>query len=141
MAQSKGIGVKGPFPCDTLFVANSRAKYDGIGFDSGITVQGGLPVMIATPTHGTAFDIVGENIASPTSSQNALNITIRVAASRASRRISEMQMSETNIKTISLDEIKNPANSVEVSGWPHNQQQNKGMQQSRLATPSRAGDF
>ncbi|KYG39671.1 hypothetical protein M433DRAFT_10275 [Acidomyces richmondensis BFW] len=105
MAQSKGIGVKGPFPCDTLFVANSRAKYDGIGFDSGVTVQGGLPVMIATPTHGTAFDIVGENIASPTSSQNALNI-----------------------KTISLDEIKNPANSVEVSGWPHNQQQNKGMQ-------------
>ena len=33
------------------------------GFDRGITVQGGLPVPITTPAHGTAFDIAGKNIA------------------------------------------------------------------------------
>lgn len=105
MAQSQGIDVKGPFPCDTIFVPNSRAKYDGIvtmyhdqgqialkviGFDGGVTVQGGLPVVVATPAHGTAFDIVGKNVASPTSSQNALDIAIRVAARRVSRRVPGM---------------------------------------------------
>jgi len=131
MAQSQGIDVKGPFPCDTIFVPNSRAKYDGIvtmyhdqgqialkviGFDGGVTVQGGLPVVVATPAHGTAFDIVGKNVASPTSSQNALDIAIRVAARRASRRIPGMQMRETNISTVSLDDIKNAVRSVEIGG-------------------------
>ena len=31
------------------------------GFDRGVTVQGGLPVPITTPAHGTAFDIAGKN--------------------------------------------------------------------------------
>jgi 4-hydroxythreonine-4-phosphate dehydrogenase len=102
MAQSKGIDVKGPFPSDTLFVA--RSKYDGIvtmyhdqgqialkviGFDGGVTVQGGLPVVIATPAHGTAFDIAGKNIASVKSSQNALDAAIAVASKKVARRHAE----------------------------------------------------
>ena len=31
-----------------------------LGFSKGVTVQGGLPLPITTPAHGTAFDIVGE---------------------------------------------------------------------------------
>lgn len=95
---TKGIDVKGPFPSDTIFVG--RSSYDGIvtmyhdqgqialkviGFDGGVTVQGGLPVVIATPAHGTAFDITGKNIASVRSSQNALDIAIAVAAKKAAR--------------------------------------------------------
>ncbi|KAJ5712249.1 hypothetical protein N7493_008717 [Penicillium malachiteum] len=95
MALSKGINVKGPFPSDTIFVG--RSNYDGIitmyhdqgqialkviGFDGGVTVQGGLPVVIATPAHGTAFDIAGKNIASVKSSQNALDVAIAVASKR-----------------------------------------------------------
>jgi 4-hydroxy-L-threonine phosphate dehydrogenase PdxA len=97
-AQSQGINVQGPFPSDTIFV--NRKNYDGIvtmyhdqgqialkviGFDGGVTVQGGLPVVIATPAHGTAFDIAGKNIASITSSQNALDVAIAVASKKAAR--------------------------------------------------------
>jgi 4-hydroxythreonine-4-phosphate dehydrogenase len=56
-----------------------------IGFDGGVTVQGGLPVVIATPAHGTAFDIAGKNIASIKSSQNALDIAIAVATQKVAR--------------------------------------------------------
>jgi len=97
-AQAEGIDVAGPFPSDTIWLA--RDRYDGIvtmyhdqgqiaikllGFDGGVTVQGGLPVVIATPAHGTAFDIVGRGVASPTSSQNALDVAIAVAGRRAAR--------------------------------------------------------
>lgn len=94
-AKSHGIDVDGPYPCDTIFL--SRHKYDGIvtmyhdqgqiaikllGFDGGVTVQGGLPVVIATPAHGTAFDIAGQGKASVKSSQNALDIAIAIAGRR-----------------------------------------------------------
>lgn len=104
LAQTKGIDVQGPFPSDTIFI--SRSKYDGIvtmyhdqgqialkviGFDGGVTVQGGLPVVIATPAHGTAFDIAGKNIASIKSSQNALDVAIAVATRRLIKRTADGQ--------------------------------------------------
>lgn len=94
-AQEQGIAVDGPFPCDTIFL--KRDHYDGIvtmyhdqgqiamkllGFDGGVTVQGGLPVVIATPAHGTAFDIVGKNMASPISTQNAFDVAVTMASRR-----------------------------------------------------------
>lgn len=57
--------VTGHFPCDTIFL--KQEHLDGIvtmcydqgqiamkllGFDGGVTVQGGLPVVIATPARG-----------------------------------------------------------------------------------------
>lgn len=101
-ARAEGIQVDGPYPSDTIFLA--RDRYDGIvtmyhdqgqiaikllGFDGGVTVQGGLPVVIATPAHGTAFDIAGKGIASVASSQNALRIAIAVAGRRAERKAAE----------------------------------------------------
>jgi 4-hydroxy-L-threonine phosphate dehydrogenase PdxA len=98
-AVAEGIDADGTYPSDTIFIG-SKDRYDGIvtmyhdqgqiaiklmGFDGGVTVQGGLPVVIATPAHGTAFDIVGKNIASTHSSQNALDIAIAVAGQRAAR--------------------------------------------------------
>lgn len=96
-AAASGIDVKGPFPSDTIFLA--RENFDGIvtqyhdqgqiavkllGFEGGVTVQGGLPVVIATPAHGTAFDIVGTGRATIASSQNAFDIAVRTAAGRRS---------------------------------------------------------
>jgi 4-hydroxy-L-threonine phosphate dehydrogenase PdxA len=98
-AAARGLNISGPYPSDTIFV--NRAKFDGIvtmyhdqgqialkvlGFDGGVTVEGGLPVVIATPGHGTAFDIVGKNVASIKSSQNALDVAIAVAARQAARK-------------------------------------------------------
>ncbi len=78
-ARCLGIDVNGPLPCDTSFITAFKNKhYDclvgmyhdaiqcglkAFGFDRGVTVQGGMPIPITTPAHGTAFDIVGKNSA------------------------------------------------------------------------------
>ena len=101
-SQAKGLDVQGPFPCDTVFL--KRQHFDGIvtmyhdqgqiamkllSFEGGVTVQGGLPVPIATPAHGTAFDIVGLNKAAVLSTQNAFD----VACIMAERRIAKASFS------------------------------------------------
>ena len=74
-AKKLGIDADGPLPCDTSSItAYKNGNHDCIvgmyhdalqsglkafGFDRGVTVQGGLPVPITTPAHGTAFDIAG----------------------------------------------------------------------------------
>jgi len=82
LARAQGIDVEGPFAADTIFlkVQGGRREYDGVvtmyhdqgqiamklmGFARGITVQGGLPLPILTPAHGTAFDIAGRGVADP----------------------------------------------------------------------------
>lgn len=94
-AREKGIDAQGPFPCDTIFL--KREHFDGIvtmyhdqgqiamkllSFDGGVTVQGGLPIPVATPAHGTAFDIVGKNISGVMSTQNAFSIAVTMAERR-----------------------------------------------------------
>lgn len=94
-AQQKGINAQGPFPCDTIFL--KRQHFDGIvtmyhdqgqialkllSFEGGVTVQGGLPMIIATPAHGTAFDIVGKGVASVTSTQSAFDVAVTMASRR-----------------------------------------------------------
>lgn len=113
-AKEQGIAVDGPFPCDTIFL--KRDSYDGIvtmyhdqgqiamkllGFDGGVTVQGGLPVVIATPAHGTAFDIVGRNIASPVSTQNAFDVAVTMASRRIQRGLGA---GGTHVSVVSSDE-------------------------------------
>ena len=67
-----------PWPSDTVFLKAQRGEVDAVvtmyhdqgqiaikllGFDRGVTVAGGLPIPIATPAHGAAFDIAGKGIA------------------------------------------------------------------------------
>lgn len=97
-ARARGINVSGPFPSDTIFL--KREHFDGIvtmyhdqgqialkllSFDGGVTVQGGLPIPIATPAHGTAFDIAGQNLASVTSTQAAFDIAVKMAERRITK--------------------------------------------------------
>ncbi|KAI7778922.1 hypothetical protein LA080_001528 [Diaporthe eres] len=117
-AREQGIEVDGPFPCDTIFL--KRCQYDGIvtmyhdqgqiamkllGFDGGVTVQGGLPVVIATPAHGTAFDIVGKNVASPVSTQNAFDVAVTMASRRLQR---EVEAGGTQVSAVSSVEHRLP---------------------------------
>ena len=53
-----------------------------MGFERGVTVQGGLPIPITTPAHGTAYDIAGQGIANPQAMKNAFEIAVRMGASR-----------------------------------------------------------
>ena len=78
-ARKLGINAEGPLPCDTSFITAFKNKnhdcivgmyHDALqsglkafGFDRGVTVQGGMPIPITTPAHGTAFDIAGKNLA------------------------------------------------------------------------------
>ena len=73
-AKLQSIKVDGPFPSDTLYLKVRDGQFDCavsmyhdqgqiaiklLGFEQGVSVLAGLPVPIATPAHGTAFDIVG----------------------------------------------------------------------------------
>ena len=93
-ARAAGILVSGPWPADTLFIAARRGGYDGVvtmyhdqgqiatkllGFERGVTLQGGLPVPIATPAHGTAFDIAGKGIANVGPMAAAFGVAVRMA--------------------------------------------------------------
>ncbi len=99
LAARQGFHADGPFPADTAFVRAIRAEggYDGVvtmyhdqgqiamklmGFEQGVTVHGGLPVAITTPAHGTAYDIAGRGIATPTAMFNAFDLACRMGQSR-----------------------------------------------------------
>jgi 4-hydroxythreonine-4-phosphate dehydrogenase len=101
LARSRGFPADGPFPADTAFVRATRKEggYDGVltmyhdqgqiamklmGFERGVTVPGGLPMPIATPAHGTAYDIAGRGVAHVGAMTNALRLAIRMAAVPAS---------------------------------------------------------
>jgi len=94
-ARKLGINVVGPYSADTIFLRVSKEKLNGVvtmyhdqgqiamklmGFSEGVTVNAGLPVVITTPSHGTAFDIVGKGVANP----NALTQAVVLAAKMAS---------------------------------------------------------
>jgi 4-hydroxythreonine-4-phosphate dehydrogenase len=49
-----------------------------LGFEKGVTVQGGLPIPITTPAHGTAYDIAGKNLANVQATKNAFLIACRM---------------------------------------------------------------
>ena len=96
-ARASGANVHGPLPADTVFVAAQKGVYDAVvsmyhdqgqiamklmGFDKGVTLHGGLPVPIATCASGTAFDIVGRNVANAEGLQQAFELTVRIAQAR-----------------------------------------------------------
>jgi 4-hydroxy-L-threonine phosphate dehydrogenase PdxA len=77
-AREAGVDAEGPFPADTIFPRAIAGAFDGVvtmfhdqgqialkmvGLGKGITLLAGFPVPIATPGHGTAYDIAGKGIA------------------------------------------------------------------------------
>lgn len=91
----EGLPIEGPYPADTIFLKARDGKLDAIvtmyhdqgqvavkllGFERGVTVQGGLPIAITTPAHGTAFDIAGTGNANPQAMLQALLMAARLGA-------------------------------------------------------------
>ena len=97
-AKKMGINADGPLPCDTSFITAYKNKnhdcivgmyHDALqsglkafGFDRGVTVQGGLPIPITTPAHGTAFDIAGKNQANLEPTLNSFKIALTMAENK-----------------------------------------------------------
>ena len=94
---AEGLPIQGPFPADTIFLKARDKQLDSIvtmyhdqgqvavklmGFERGVTVQGGLPAPITTPAHGTAFDIVGQGKANAEAMTQAYLLAAKMGASR-----------------------------------------------------------
>jgi len=92
---AEGVAVSGPFPADTIFLKARDGEVDAIvtmyhdqgqiaiklmGFSKGVTVQGGLPIPITTPAHGTAYDIAGQGRANVSATEQAFLIACRMGA-------------------------------------------------------------
>ena len=92
--QDRQMHVTGPWPSDTVFLKAKRGEVDAVvtmyhdqgqiaiklmGFERGVTVAGGLPIPIATPAHGTAFDIAGQGIANVGATRQAFDLLVRMA--------------------------------------------------------------
>jgi 4-hydroxythreonine-4-phosphate dehydrogenase len=92
-----GIDAAGPRSADTLFHAEARGTYDAavcmyhdqalipvkmLDFWGGVNITLGLPIVRASPDHGTGFDIAGQGIARA----DSLIAAIRAAAGIAARR-------------------------------------------------------
>jgi 4-hydroxythreonine-4-phosphate dehydrogenase len=92
--RAEGMDVVGPYPADTIFVRARRGEFSGIvtmyhdqgqiatkllGFDRGVTILGGHPIVLTTPAHGTAHDIAGKGVADIGAFQAALRIAVRMA--------------------------------------------------------------
>ena len=93
LLNEQGLPVTGPFPADTIFLRARDGELDAIvtmyhdqgqiaiklmGFSQGVTVQGGLPIPITTPAHGTAYDIAGLGRANVDATANAFRIACRM---------------------------------------------------------------
>lgn len=93
---AQGYPIMGPYPADTIFLKAQAGEIDAVvtmyhdqgqiaiklmGFSKGVTVQGGLPIPITTPAHGTAFDIAGKGVANVGPMLNAFEIACRMGQS------------------------------------------------------------
>lgn len=96
-AKSEGIHVEGPIAPDTVFWRARNGKFDTVvamyhdqghipmkllGFDEGVNVSIGLPIIRTSVDHGTAFDIVGKNLARETSLIAAVDVAVQMVKAR-----------------------------------------------------------
>lgn len=97
--RAEGLAIDGPFSADTIFLRARDGELDAIvtmyhdqgqialkllGFSRGVTVQGGLPLPITTPAHGTAYDIAGQGRANVGATEQAFLIACRMGAASLS---------------------------------------------------------
>ncbi|MEM9260096.1 MAG: 4-hydroxythreonine-4-phosphate dehydrogenase PdxA [Bacteroidota bacterium] len=86
-AKKDGILAMGPFPADGFFGAGKQNQFDAVlamyhdqglipfkalSFGKGVNFTAGLPAIRTSPDHGTAYDLVGTDSASPASFLAAL---------------------------------------------------------------------
>ena len=101
LAQSERILATGPHPPDTIFARAAKGEFDLVvamyhdqghipvklhGFDTGVNVTIGLPILRVSVDHGTAFDIAGKGVASEASLLEAVRVATMLARNRESFR-------------------------------------------------------
>ncbi len=97
-AKAQKIMAIGPYSADGFFGSGNYKNFDGIlamyhdqglvpfktlAFGGGINYTAGLPFVRTSPDHGTAFDLVGNRKADPSSFRQALYMAIDIVRHRA----------------------------------------------------------
>lgn len=101
-ANEDGIPCSGPISADTLFNrAFNHDEFDGIvtmyhdqgqialkllGFEKGVSIEGGLPCPLLTPSHGTAFEIAGTGRCDPQAFNTALLDAVAMAKTNREKK-------------------------------------------------------
>lgn len=96
--QRQGVQISGPYAADGFFGSGSYRDMDltfamyhdqGLipvkmtGFENGVNVTCGLPVIRTSPDHGTAFSIAGKNKAHPGSMLAAIRLACEIIKHRS----------------------------------------------------------
>lgn len=94
VVRETGYTISDAVPADTIFYEALNGRYDAvvamyhdqglgplkmIGFEEGINITLGLPIIRTSPDHGTAFSLAGQNRADPKSMRNAIALAIDLA--------------------------------------------------------------
>lgn len=95
--ERSSLPVAGPIPADTLFRRAASGEFDAvvamyhdqghiafklISFQNAVNVTLGLPIIRTSPSHGTAFDIVGRQAADASGMIGAILVAARLAATK-----------------------------------------------------------
>jgi 4-hydroxythreonine-4-phosphate dehydrogenase len=114
--RTKGKLVFGPFSADGFFATQQWKQFDAvlamyhdqglipfkmIAFDSGVNYTAGLPVVRTSPDHGTAFDIVGKNLAEEGSMLQAIFAAVDIFRNRKE----EKELKDNAISPIKIQRI------------------------------------
>lgn len=96
-AFDNGILAFGPYPADGFFGNGTFREFDGVmalyhdqglipfklmSFTEGVNFTAGLPHVRTSPSHGTAYEIAGKNIASAQSFRNAVFLAMDIIRNR-----------------------------------------------------------
>jgi 4-hydroxythreonine-4-phosphate dehydrogenase len=94
--RAEGLEASGPWSPDIVFLAARRGDFDAVvsmyhdqgqiamkllGFETGVTVAGGLPVPVMTSASGSAFDIAGKGVARVDGLQSAFDLCVKMVSS------------------------------------------------------------
>jgi 4-hydroxythreonine-4-phosphate dehydrogenase len=96
-AQQQHIEAVGPLSGDAVFYHALRGDYDvvvamyhdqglaplkAVAFETGVNWTVGLPFIRTSPDHGTAYNIVGQGIANPSSMIAAIRLAKQLAKAK-----------------------------------------------------------
>ena len=113
-AKNENILAFGPYSSDGFFGSDNYRKFDvtlamyhdqgmtafkTLCFESGVNYTAGLPIVRTSPAHGTAYDLVGTDTATPEFFRQAIYMACDIAANRKQyRSLKENAMKEVELK-------------------------------------------
>ncbi len=95
--KKQGMLAFGPFAADGFFGSGNYTRFDAVlamyhdqglvpfkilAENNGVNYTAGLPIVRTSPDHGTAYDIAGKNIASPSSLRHAVYLALDIYKNR-----------------------------------------------------------